>query len=61
MEQKNVFAGYCFFHNEKPFALMVCGKCLAKAFDLAFVSLNSIPFMKDFLIQCFVYFVEKTK
>ncbi len=31
----------CSFGNEKPFALVVCGKCLIKVFDLAFVS--SIP------------------
>jgi hypothetical protein len=59
--KRNNFGRYYFSHSEKSFALIVCGKCLTKAFDLAFVPLSSIPFMNFFFTQCFVYFVEKTK
>jgi hypothetical protein len=54
VEQNLFFGGYFFPHSEKPFAFIVCGKCLAKAFDFAFVPLSSIPFMKVSLTQCFV-------
>jgi len=31
---KNVYGGPCTFDSEKPFAFIVCGKCMAKASNI---------------------------
>jgi len=51
----------CTFGSDKTFAFTICEKCLAKAFDLAFLSLSLIPFMKVLFTKCFVWLSGKTK
>jgi hypothetical protein len=52
---------FCTFDYKKPFTLVVCGECTTRAFDLAFVSFNTIPFIKFFSHDFFLSLEEKTK
>ncbi len=49
VEYQKVFGKSCTFDCEIPFALTIYEECVAKMFNLVFVSSNPIPFTKVFL------------
>jgi hypothetical protein len=55
VKQKTFFGESCIFYYKNPFALVVYGKCMAKIFALAIVSLNLVPFTKESL--CMIFYV----
>ncbi len=54
MWSKKCFGISFTFGNGKSFALTICGKHVIKTFDHAFLFFITIPFMKEFFIECFV-------
>lgn len=48
------FGKFCTFGCKNPFAFAICEKWMAKIFNLTFVSLSRIPFIKVFFTWIFV-------
>ncbi len=53
VEYQKVFGKSYTFDCEIPFAIRIYEECVAKMFNLAFVSSNPIPFTKVFFKYCF--------